>query len=218
MSKYPCILAAGDSAFTVEFGDRMDEALNRRVRALDATLNAQPFPGMLETVPTYRSLLVMYDPLTAGETQVRAALIRALEGLRADRLPEGRLFEIPVSYGGTSGPDLADVAAHCGMTPSQVVRLHTEPAYRVAMLGFAPGFSYLFGLPRVLATPRLTTPRTRVEPGSVGIAGLQTGIYALHTPGGWRIIGRTPTSLFDPDSDDPFVLHAGDRVRFLPVD
>jgi inhibitor of KinA len=218
VNKYPRILAAGDSALTVEFGDSMDEDFNRQARALDAFLNAQPFSGMTETVPTYRSLLVMYDPLSTKDEKVRAALARALDGMRVESLPEGRLIEIPVSYGSEFGPDLGDVAAYCGITQSEVIRLHVGPTYRAAMSGFAPGFSYLFGMPQVLSTPRLPTPRMRVEPGSVGIAGPQTGIYALQTPGGWRIIGRTQMSLFNPGSEDPFVLRAGDMVRFKAVD
>ncbi len=215
---WPRILPAGEAAFTVEFGDRLDESLNRQVHALDAALSASSFPGLRETVPTYRSLLVMYDPEAAREAAIHAALDSALSGLQAGALPEGRLVEIPVHYGGESGPDLEDVAAHCGLTPSEVVRLHAEPAYRVAMLGFAPGYAYLFGLPPRLATPRLATPRLRVEPGSVGIAGAQTGLYAIATPGGWRIIGRTPMLLFDPNRDEPFALRAGDRVRFVATD
>jgi KipI family sensor histidine kinase inhibitor len=215
---WPRILPAGEAAFTVEFGDRLDESLNRQVHALDAALSASPFPGLGETVPTYRSLLVMYDPGAAREAAIHTALDSALSGLQASALPDGRLVEIPVHYGGEAGPDLEDVAAHCGLTPSEVVRLHAEPTYRVAMLGFAPGYAYLFGLPPRLATPRLATPRLRVEPGSVGIAGAQTGLYAIATPGGWRIIGRTPMPLFDPNRDEPFALRAGDRVRFVAMD
>ena len=220
MSHSPRILPVGEAAFTVEFGDRLDEQLNRQVHALDAVLSIQRFPGIVETIPTYRSLLVMYDPLAVDEAAVRATLQAAVEELHTQRsVPaEGRLVEIPVHYGGEWGPDLEDVAAHCGLTPDQVIRLHTAPIYRVAMLGFAPGFAYLFGLHSSLATPRLTTPRTRVEPGSVGIAGVQTGLYALPTPGGWRIIGRTPMSLFDPARDDPFALRAGDAVRFEAIE
>jgi KipI family sensor histidine kinase inhibitor len=215
---WPRILPVGEAAFTVELGDRLDEELGRQVHALDAALSARPFPGLVETVPTYRALLVTYDPLVANETAVRAALDSALAGLEMGALPQGRLVEMPVRYGGEAGPDLKDVAAHCGLTPEQVIRLYTEPTYRVAMLGFAPGFAYLFGLPPQLATPRLATPRLRIEPGSVGIAGPQTGLYALPTPGGWRIIGRTSMPLFDPNRKEPFTLRAGDRVRFVTAD
>jgi KipI family sensor histidine kinase inhibitor len=132
-------------------------------------------------------------------------------------VPEGHLVEIPVRYGGTYGPDLVDVAAHSGLSIEAVIELHVQPVYTVAMLGFAPGFAYLLGLPETLATPRLATPRLRVPPGSVGIADAQTGVYALKTPGGWRIIGRTDLALFDPARESPFTLQAGDRVRFIPL-
>jgi len=215
--RYPRILPVGEAAFTVEFGDAVDEALNRRVHAFDAALQAQPVPGLVETVPTYRSLLVMYDPQVIRAEAMRVALADALAVLATAELPLGRLVEIPVCYGGEADPDLADVAAHCGITAQAVIELHAQPVYTVAMLGFAPGFAYLLGLPEALATPRLATPRLRVPPGSVGIAGAQTGVYALATPGGWRIIGRTDRVLFDPGRAEPFALRAGDRVRFVPL-
>lgn len=217
MVNYPRILPVGEAAFTVEFGDAVNEALNRRVHAFDAALRARPVPGLVETVPTYRSLLVMYDPQVSAADAMRTALTEALGALSAVDAPAGRLVEIPVRYGGEWGPDLADVAAHCGMTEVAVIELHAQPVYTVAMLGFAPGFTYLLGLPEALATSRLTTPRLRVPPGSVGIAGAQTGVYALSTPGGWRIIGRTDLALFDPGRVEPFALRAGDRVRFVPL-
>lgn len=212
---YPRILPVGETAFTVEFGDAVDETLNRQVHALDAALRARSVPGLVETVPTYRSLLVTYDPQVSRAGAMRAALTDALNALTTAELPEGRLVDIPVYYGGEWGPDLADVATHCRMTSQAVIEMHAQPVYTVAMLGFAPGFAYLLGLPEALATPRLTTPRLRVPPGSVGIAGVQTGVYALATPGGWRIIGRTDLTLFDPAREAPFALQAGDRVRFV---
>jgi KipI family sensor histidine kinase inhibitor len=217
MSLYPRILPLGEAAFTVEFGAELNESLNARVHGLAAWLDSNPVPGQLEAVPTYRSLLVRYDPLRGDFAAVQAALTAALSGLESTALPEGRLVEIPVHYGEEWGPDLIGVAEHAGLSPTEVIRLHSAAVYRVAMLGFAPGFAYCFGLPPQLATPRLSTPRTRVEPGSVGIAGPQAGIYALATPGGWRIIGRTPERLFDPERPEPFALRAGDRVRFVPV-
>jgi KipI family sensor histidine kinase inhibitor len=213
---YPRILPVGEAAFTIELGDAVDATLNRQVHTLDAALQSWSVPGLVETVPTYRSLLVMYDPQVCDAVAMRAALTDALAALATVDLPEGRLVEIPVRYGDEWGPDLADVAAHCGMTAQAVIELHAQPVYTVAMLGFAPGFAYLLGLPEALATPRLMTPRLRVPPGSVGIAGAQTGVYALSTPGGWRIIGRTDLALFDPARAEPFALQAGDRVRFVP--
>ena len=212
---YPRILPVGEAAVTVELGDRLDPALNARVHALDAHLTRLAPPGLQETVPTYRSLLVRYDPARLPPDALKALLAAALDTLETAPLPEGRLIEIPVHYGDSAGPDLVSVARHCGLPPAEVIRRHTAPTYQVAMLGFAPGFAYLLGLDPALATPRLATPRTRIPPGSVGIAGAQTGVYALPTPGGWQLIGRTTHRLFDPAADDPFTLHAGDRVRFV---
>ena len=214
---YPRILPNGEAAFTVEFGDRIDAELNRRVHALDRALQLRPVPGMLEAIPTYRSLLVRYDLLSVEPDEVLDALWERLAMMPDATSPplSGRLIEVPVRYGGEFGPDLQDLADHCGLEPAEVIRLHAEPLYQVAMLGFAPGFTYLLNLPESLATPRLATPRLRVPPGSVGIAGSQTGIYALATPGGWRIIGRTDLQLFDAARSDPFLIKPGDRVRFV---
>ena len=215
---YPRVLPVGEEAFTVEFGAAVDVRLNQQVHALDRALAAGNQAGIIECVPTYRSLLVIYDRRTIAPTELQDKLLALAQATRADsRVSEGHLVEIPVHYGGEAGTDLEEVAAHCRLTPSEVVELHTSVTYQVAMLGFAPGFAYLLGLPDALATPRLVTPRLRVAPGSVGIAGNQTGIYALSTPGGWRIIGRTDLTLFDPTRRDPFTLQAGDPVRFVVV-
>ncbi len=219
--RYPRILPVGETAFTVELGAQVEPELNRRVHALDAAVRAVGLPGLVETVPTYRSLLVRYDPRVTEPEAVRAALVAVLADLPpagAGEFHEGRLVELPVCYGGDDGPDLDDVAAHCGLSPVEVIRLHSGATYQVAMLGFAPGFAYLLGLPPQLATPRLATPRQRVPAGSVGIAGPQTGVYALETPGGWRIVGRAAATLFDPARAEPFALRAGDRVRFVAVE
>ncbi len=218
MSPYPRILPVGEAAFTVEFGNRVDPALTARVHALDARLTPDTLPGLIETVPTYRALLVRYDPCVCPADEIEAALGAHLDALAEIEPPEGRLIEIPVRYGGDAGPDLASVARHTGLSPTDVIRLHTAPTYRVAMLGFAPGFAYLQGLDPRIAAPRLETPRTHIPPGSVGIAGEQTGVYALDTPGGWRIIGRADLVLFDPAREAPFLLQAGDRVRFIAED
>jgi inhibitor of KinA len=213
---YPRIRPVGETAFTIEFGDRVDENLNRRVHALDALLEAASLAGIVERIPTYRSLLIVFDPLTTDTTELQTELLQLATGdLAQNPVAPGRLIEIPVHYGGNDGPDLGDVATHCGLTAQEVIAQHAAATYQVAMLGFAPGFTYLLGLPSALSTPRLATPRLQVPPGSVGIAGSQTGIYALSTPGGWRIIGRTPLRLFDSHRNNPFVIEAGDRVRFV---
>jgi KipI family sensor histidine kinase inhibitor len=216
-ARYPRVLPVGDTAFTVEFGETVDPDLNSRVHALDLLLQEKPLPGVVEQVPTYRSLLVAYDRAKCQPQKLRAALLSLANAAVPNRRQAGRLVEIRVRYGGSEGPDLLDVATHCGLAPDEVVAQHTAPTYQVAMLGFAPGFAYLLGLPGSLSTPRLSTPRLHVPPGSVGIAGHQTGIYALDTPGGWQLIGRTAQMLFDPERERPFLVEAGDRVQFVAV-
>jgi KipI family sensor histidine kinase inhibitor len=217
MLPVPRLLVSGDSAIVVEYGDGIDARVNARVRLLHHALGAAPHAGILETVPTYRSLMVHYDPLALSHQAVEQVILAA-----SDRLPEEiqeavRTVEIPVLYGGGAGPDLDEVAALAGLSAQEVIDLHASVHYLVFMLGFMPGFAYLGGLPPRIATPRLSTPRTLVPAGSVGIAGAQTGIYPTESPGGWRLIGRTPVRLFDPRQSPPTLLEAGDRVRFVPV-
>lgn len=214
----PRLLPAGDSALVVEFGDEIHPDIHRQVLALDYALNREPFPGLRETVPTYRSLLVHYDPLQLPWDEALRYVTDALRRSAEVPMPEPAEVEIPVIYGGEFGPDLEFVAEHSGLSVDEVIRLHASVPYTVYMLGFAPGFVYLGGLPDRLATPRLPTPRPSVPAGAVGIAGRQTGIYALSTPGGWRIIGRTPRTMLDLQQDPPTLLKPGDRVRFVPVE
>jgi inhibitor of KinA len=217
MSSAPRLRLAGDRALVVEFGDAIDEATNRRVHAVCRTLDAHPPPGLIETVPTYRSLMIHYDPLQMSAVDLERAVVEAdAQALDAPPRP-GRVIEVPTVYGGPFGPDLADVAAHAGLSPDEVVALHAGGDYLVYMMGFMPGFPYLGGMSPRLATPRLGTPRTRVPAGSVGIAGPQTGIYPTDSPGGWRLIGRSPIRLFDPARQPPSLLDAGDTVRFVAV-
>ena len=201
----------------VEFGEGIDAETNARVRLLHHALRDGAHAGIVETVPTYRSLMVHYDPLVLFGDALEDLLLTG-----AGRLPEQireqvRTVEIPVRYGGEAGPDLAEVAAIAGLDQQAVVDLHAGGDYVVFMLGFMPGFPYLGGLPPGIATPRLATPRTAVPAGSVGIAGAQTGIYPSESPGGWRLIGRTPVRLFDPFRSPPALLEAGDHVRFVSV-
>lgn len=214
---YPRMLPVGDMALVVEFGERIDPEIHARVLALAHALEQAPFPGLRETVPTYRSLLVYYDPRRLSWDEARREISAALARSAEIPQPEPEEWEIPVVYGGDFGPDIGFVAAHNGLSEADVVRLHTERTYTVYMLGFAPGFVYLGGLPEALAAPRLPTPRPSVPAGSVGIAGLQTGIYGLSTPGGWRLIGRTPVPMLDLRREPPTPLRPGDRVRFVPI-
>ncbi len=215
--EYPRFLPAGDSALVVEFGNEISLEINRRVHALAHTLEQEATPGLGEAVPSYRSLLVHYDPLKLSMREARALIFAALER-ESDVSPlEPRLVEVPTAYGGEFGPDIAFVAEHSGLSVEEVIRLHSGTLYTVYLLGFTPGFPYLGGLPAQLATPRLATPRQSVPAGSVGIAGPQTGIYPLATPGGWQLIGRTPVVLFDPFRTPPALLRPGNRVRFCPI-
>ena len=216
----PRILICGEDAIVVEFGDDIDPAINDRVYALAAAVENADNASVVELVPTYRSLLVQYD----AELSSVAEMTGFLKDLAAATGPGGEsgggprsVYELPVSYGGEDGQDLEDVARHTGLTAEEVVAIHSGTDYRVYMLGFAPGFPYLGGMDERIATPRLATPRVRVPAGSVGIAESQTGIYPLASPGGWRLIGRTPVSLFDPNADPPVPFLPGSFIRFVPV-
>lgn len=205
------LVPQGDRAVSAVFPNEISEAVNRAVLALCAAVDGAKIPGVVNCVPAYHTLLVEYDPLvlTYGQT---AELLRSLP-LGAAEEAAGRTVRLPVSYGGTFGPDLADVAAHAGLSQEEVVSRHAAGVYRVYLLGFRPGFPYLGGLDPRLATPRRTEPRLRVEGGSVGIAGAQTGVYPEPSPGGWNIIGRTPLALYRESS----LLRPGDTLRFVPV-
>ncbi len=214
----PRFLPLGDTGLVVEFGgDEISDAANAAVLALRAAIEAQPPAGLRETVPTYRSLLVVYDPLVTSVQDLGAAVRDRLAVADPARLPEGRLLEIPTAYGGAHGPDLAGVAAETGLSESQVVAAHTGAVYRVYMIGFTPGFPYMGTLPPPIRVPRLASPRTRVPVRSVAMAGQQTGVYPTDSPGGWRLIGRTPLLIYDPWRANPFLLDAGDRVRYVAI-
>jgi KipI family sensor histidine kinase inhibitor len=207
----------GDAAATIELGDAIDAGVNARVRALDEALRGRPFPGQQETVPTYRSLLVRFDPERAGLAAVRAAVDEALPRMRP-AATGGRLRTVPTVYGGAHGPDLEEVARTRGLTPEDVIARHGAHEYTAYMLGFLPGFAYLGLLPESLDTPRRKTPRPRVPAGSVAIAGRQTAVYPSASPGGWSLIGRTALRPFDPTADPPAAILPGDRVRFTRVE
>ena len=208
----------GDSALLVQLGDKIDSAINQRVHALNALLQANSIAGIVETVPAYCTLLIHYDPLILTFDQatlwVRDKLTQVDDSL--NRKP--RQLEVPTRYGGASGPDLEAVAVSKGISAADVVRIHSEREYTVYMMGFTPGFPYLGTLDERLIMPRLETPRTLVKAGSIAIAGSQTGIYPLDSPGGWHLIGWTPLKLFDPTSETPFLFSPGDIIKFIPVE
>jgi KipI family sensor histidine kinase inhibitor len=209
--------SASDQSLLVRFGQEITPEAHERVRKLLWLLQSKPVRGIRNLHPAYTSLLVKFDALTLQQQELEALLRQYLEGLDDLRLPEPRLVEIPVCYGGDFGRDLDDVSSMHGITPSQVIELHASALYVVCFLGFVPGFAYLGGLPNELATPRLAAPRPSVAAGSVAIAGHQAGVYPFATPGGWRLIGRTPVAMFQPDRSDMSLLSVGDRVRFAPI-
>ena len=216
----PRILICGEDAIVVEFGDSIDPAINDRVYALAAAIEEAGNASVVELVPTYRSLLVQYDAELSTVDEMTGFLKDLAAGSRpGDPGNNGprSVYELPVSYGGEDGQDLENVAQHAGLTAEEVIAIHSGTDYRVYMLGFAPGFPYLGGMDERIATPRLATPRVRVPAGSVGIAESQTGVYPSASPGGWRLIGRTPVSLFDPGADPPVPFLPGSFIRFVPV-
>ncbi|MCM2477062.1 5-oxoprolinase subunit PxpB [Rhizobium sp. CG5] len=211
------ILPCGDRALCVELSDKIDEAVNARIIDLAAALSADPISGIEETVPTYRSLMVLYDPAIIRGKDLSLRLEERLSALQPGHT-SGRLFSVPVRYGGPVGLDLDDLAAMKDMSVDGLIALHASVDYRVYMIGFAPGFAYLGGLPDALHTPRLAVPRQHVAAGAIGIGGKQANINSVAGPSGWRFLGQTPVRLFDPSRDQAFLLKAGDRVRFRPID
>jgi len=208
---------ASDQSLLVFFGRQITLDAHQQIRKLLLLLESEPIRGVRNLHPAYCSILIVFDALRLRHEELDAILRDYLCRLDQVALPEPRQMEIPTCYGGEFGPDLSELAGQHGMTPSQVVELHASVTYIVYFLGFVPGFAYLGGLPEALATPRLDSPRRNTPPGSVGIADTQTGIYPFDTPGGWRLIGRTPIAMFRHDSDNMSFLAIGDRVRFTPI-
>jgi KipI family sensor histidine kinase inhibitor len=209
------VVTLGDSCVSVQFASGIDPAVNAGCIALASSLERLALRGVRDVVPTYNAVTVHFDPLVTDGQALSAELRRLAAAAPRALDADARTIEIPVSYGGASGPDLAAVASFAKCSEAEVVRLHTQPQYRVYMLGFLPGFAYMGSVDRRIAMPRLDTPRLRVAAGSVGIAAEQTGIYPCDAPGGWRIIGRTPVKVFDESRAEPFLLMAGDHVKFV---
>jgi inhibitor of KinA len=216
----------GDNALMVELGDVIDESTHERVQQAWRALVAAPLPGVLEVVPAYTTVTAFYDPVLAAQAGAPAEKIadwlgpQLLERISHPPKMEkfkGRTVEVPVCYDAEYGPDLGVVAKSAKLTAEEVIKLHCKPEYLVYLVGFAPGFPYLGGLPPALHVPRRSKPRMVVPPGSVAIGGAQTGIYPLATPGGWNLIGRTPLRLFQPLAQPPVLLRAGDRVKFRAI-
>jgi KipI family sensor histidine kinase inhibitor len=207
----------GDRSLLVELGEKIVPDVNRRVQQLMLQLQQARLPGVRELAPGYRSLLVVFDPLTIALSELKECITQVAAKQDYASLPQAKLLAVPVFYGGDYGPDLEEVAGRLDISIDEVIRLHTETIYRVYMIGFTPGYPYMGELPATLAVPRRSTPRTRVPKGSVGIAQRQTGIYPVESPGGWQIIGWTPIELFDPNRQLPSLLEMGDRIKFEAV-
>ena len=214
-------LPAGDSAIAVEFGREIDLNINNQVAAMrtviEAAIDEGKLKGIVELVPTYGSLLVVYDQLTVGYAGLIEQLKILAEGLEGVEIPDREVVEIPVVYGGEYGPDLGIVAQLNSISEDEVIKRHSEAEYPIYMLGFVAGFPYLGGMDKSIAAPRKQTPRLKIPAGSVGIAGQQTGIYSVESPGGWQIIGRTPLKLYDADREKTILLRAGQSIRFKPI-
>jgi KipI family sensor histidine kinase inhibitor len=213
----PRLLPSGDSAITVEFSRDIDDTANRRVLALDSNLAAAPIVGVTETVPTYRSLLVHYDPLQIGFDALGEQLL-ALAQRPDPAAAKTRHWRIPVAYGGEHGIDLEDVAKALNTTTDEIVRRHIAGDYRVAMIGFTPGWSYLSGLDKFLHMPRRQNPRVLTPAGTISIGGVQTGIQCIAGPSGWHLLGRTAVRTYQLHRDPIFLLEPGDTVSFTPID
>ncbi|MGD6870648.1 5-oxoprolinase subunit PxpB [Sutcliffiella horikoshii] len=209
----------GDTGIQVLFGSDISEGTNQEIRLFADQLKKLKLDGVIEWVPAYTTLTIFYQP----DKIIYKDLCKKLEDIqkrlqKEDLSSNSTVYEIPVLYGGEVGPDLSEVASHNGCTEDEVISIHSAKPYLIYMMGFVPGFPYLGGMPKKIATPRRENPRAKIEAGSVGIAGEQTGVYPLETPGGWQIIGRTPVKLYDPDNGEPILLSAGSYIRFVPVD
>lgn len=218
MHDTPRFYTAGDHSLVVEVGDSIDPETNDHVRSLMLAIEQMREASILDIVPSYRSLLIVYDPTLMNCGRLIELIRKAEFDLLSASVSKPRILTIPTLYGGQLGPDIDYVASHAGLTAEDVTELHSAVTYRVYMIGFSPGFPYLGGLPDKLATPRLRTPRIRIPAGAVGIAESQTGVYPSQSPGGWRLIGQTPIPLFQPDRNPPSLVVAGDFIKFSALE
>lgn len=217
MYQEPRFLPCGDAALSVEFGDVIEDAANACVLALDRSIGLQPIAGICETVPTYRSLLIHYDPFETTFAKLKQHLMPCLQELNVSRIETNRVWSVPVVYGGNCGIDLEELASHKRITANDIIELHSKAEYRVCMIGFMPGFAYLGGLDPILATPRRKHPRPEAPPGTISIGGGQTALQSVPGPSGWHWIGRTPLRVYAPERNPMCLLEPGDVVRFYPV-
>lgn len=212
------ILTAGDSSLLIEFGKIISPDINRKIAVTVQLIKAQQTPGVVDIIPAFCSLLINYDPRVISYEEIRDRMQTILKiDVKADAARK-KIYEIPVCYGGEFGPDLDNIAQHAGLSPGEVIQIHSSRDYLIYMLGFLPGFCYLGGLDERIHTPRLANPRLKISAGSVGIGGSQTGIYPLDSPGGWQLMGMTPVKTYDPQREVPILVEAGDYIRFIPID
>lgn len=210
-------MPSGDRAMVVEFGNAIDTRINDQVHTLARRIEEEQIPGIVELVPTFRSLMVYYDPFLTSYAKLKAVLENSGEIGAGSAKEKKRILKIPCCYGARFGQDLADMEAYTGLDRDEIIAIHSSVDYKIYMMGFLPGFVYLGGLDKRIEIPRLKTPRVKIQPGAVGIAGNQTGVYPLASPGGWRLMGGTPVDFYDPDREEPILCKAGEFIRFIPI-
>ncbi len=211
------ILTAGDSSLLIEFGKEISPEINQKITATVQLMKEQHIEGVVDIIPAFCSLLINYDPRVIRYDELKS---RMRDLVKMDIKAEAgrkKVYEIPVCYGGAYGPDIENIAKHAGLSVEEVIEIHSSRDYLIYMLGFLPGFTYLGGLDERIHTPRLANPRLKINAGSVGIGGSQTGIYPMDSPGGWQLMGMTPVKTYDPSREVPILVEAGDYIRFVPV-
>ena len=211
------ILTAGDSSLLIEFGKEISPEINQKLTATVQLMKEQHIEGVVDMIPAFCSLLINYDPRVIRYEELKNRIKNLVKVDVKAQAGKKKVFEIPVCYGGEFGPDIENIAKHAGLTVEEVIEIHSSRDYLIYMLGFLPGFTYLGGLDERIHTPRLANPRVKINAGSVGIGGSQTGIYPLDSPGGWQLMGMTPVKTYDPDRETPILVEAGDYIRFVPV-
>ena len=211
-------LKAGDSSLIIELGNEISPIINYNLKKITDYLDSLKHPAIKDLLPTYRSVIVYYDPLLITFEELKDIVEKKckIDDTNVDSMKKF-IVEIPVLYGGEYGPDIENITTHNNLSIEEVIKIHTSGEYLVYMLGFTPGFPYLGGMDKRIATPRLKTPRTKIPGGSVGIAGEQTGVYPIESPGGWQLLGRTPLNFFDPNSEKPFLINAGEYIKFVQI-